>query len=60
MPFFRMLQICMTMVFLVDVVLWTILYPQAKKEVEKNDDDDACCEKFLNFGKYCPVLQPRQ
>eukprot|EP00730_Choanoeca_flexa_P012172 TRINITY_DN3536_c0_g1_i1.p2 TRINITY_DN3536_c0_g1~~TRINITY_DN3536_c0_g1_i1.p2 ORF type:complete len:291 (+),score=42.37 TRINITY_DN3536_c0_g1_i1:1299-2171(+) len=45
-------EVCMTMVFLVDVVLWTVLYPQAKHQMEHSDDDDACCEKFLNFDSY--------
>ena len=39
------------MVFLVDIVLWSVLYPQAKHHSEHSDDDDACCEKFLNFGE---------
>jgi hypothetical protein len=40
----------MAMVFLVDIVLWTILYPQARQQAKEHDDDDACCAKFLNFG----------
>ena len=39
------------MVFLVDIVLWTILYPTAKHQHAKhpNDPDYDCCEKFTNF-----------
>eukprot|EP00056_Hartaetosiga_gracilis_P023051 m.34921 g.34921 ORF g.34921 m.34921 type:complete len:316 (+) comp9966_c2_seq1:33-980(+) len=54
-------HICLTMVLMVDIVLWTILYPQAKKAHEEhptrnpnpnpNEDDDyvECCTQFTNF-----------
>lgn len=47
-----MFEIAMTIVFLVDVVLWGVLYPQAKHVAHRDDNPDACCQKFLNFGSY--------
>ncbi|EGD81350.1 hypothetical protein PTSG_11381, partial [Salpingoeca rosetta] len=41
---FVLFQVCMTMAILVDVVLWTVLYPTAK-----NKSDESCCEQFINF-----------
>lgn len=37
-------QVCISMSFLVDVVLWSILYPNAV-----HSDDEDCCYQYTNF-----------
>jgi hypothetical protein len=52
---FVLFQICATMVILVDVVLWGVLYPHAYKACHPSDGTAPDCTQvnaILNFGSY--------
>jgi len=47
---FVLFELLCTVVLMVDVIEWSILYPTAKLQADKHESGAKCCSQFTNFG----------
>jgi hypothetical protein len=48
--FFVLFELTCTVVMVVDITYWAILYPTSKMQADKHEPGASCCSQFFNFG----------